>query len=124
MAPRLLAAMGSGHRYETTFQMQCATGIAPLQMASGRTKVVQFRRACPKFLRQTFHEWAQHSMKASCWARAYYDQLRAGGKNDHAALRALAFKWQRILFRCWKDQVPYEEGKSLKKRNFPLLAWL
>ena len=73
MAPRLLAAMGSGRRYETAFQMQCATGIAPVQMASGRTKVVQFRRACPKFLRQTFHEWAQHSMKSCRWARAYYD---------------------------------------------------
>ena len=127
MTARLLAAMGSGHRYETAFQMQCATGIAPVQMASGRTKVVQFRKACPKFLRQTFHEWAQHSMKASRWARAYYDQLRAGGKNHHAALRALAFKWQRILFRCWKDHVPYDEARylaSLEKRNSPLLASL
>ena len=65
MTARLLAALGSGHPYETAFQMQCATGIAPLQMASGRTKIVRSRRAYPKFLRQTFHEWAQHSMKAS-----------------------------------------------------------
>ena len=127
MAPRLLAAMGSGRRYETAFQMQCATGIAPVQRASGRTKVVQFRRACPKFLRQTFHEWAQHSMKSCRWARAYYDYLRAGGKQHHAAIRALAFKWQRILFRCWKDQVPYNDSTylaALKQRNSPLLAWL
>ena len=51
----------------------------------------------------------------------------AGGKNHHAALRALAFKWQRILFRCWKDQVPYDEARylaSLEKRNSPLLASL
>ena len=53
--------------------------------------------------------------------------LRAGGKQHHAAIRALAFKWQRILFRCWKDQAPYDESKylaALKKRNSPLLAWL
>ena len=127
MAPRLLAAMGSGHRYETALQMQCATGIAPVQMASGRTKIVQFRKACPKFLRQTFHEWAQHSMKSCRWARAYYDYLRAGCKQHHAAIRALAFKWQRILFRCWKDQVPYKDSTylaALQKRNSPLLAWL
>src|SRR3954447_11100541 len=49
------------------------------------------------------------------------------GKRHHAALRALAFKWQRILFRCWKDGVAYDESKyiaSLKKRNSPLSAWL
>jgi hypothetical protein len=46
---------------------------------------------------------------------------------NHAALRALAFKWQRILFRCWQDGVAYDESKyiaSLRKRNSPLGAWL
>jgi transposase len=126
MAPRLLAAMGNGQRYQTAHEMQCATGIAPVTVASGRTRLIQFRRACPKFLRQTFHEWAEHSMKSCRWARAYYDQLRAVGKHHHAALRALAFKWQRILFRCWKDRVAYDESKyiaSLKKRNSPLSVW-
>ena len=127
MAPRLLAAMGNGKRYQNAHQLQCASGIAPVTAASGRTRVIQFRRACPKFLRQTFHEWAQHSMKSCRWARVYYDQLRAVGKRHHAALRALAFKWQRILFRCWQDEVAYDESKyiaSLKKRNSPLSAWL
>ena len=127
MAPRLLAAMGNGKRYQNAHEMQCATGIAPVTVASGRTRIIQFRRACPKFLRQTFHEWAQHSMKSCRWARVYYDQLRTVGKRHHAALRALAFKRQRILFRCWKDGVVYDESKyiaSLKKRNSPLSAWL
>jgi transposase len=124
MAPRLLAAMGNGKRYQNAHEMQCASGIAPVTVASGRTRIIQFRRACPKFLRQTFHEWAQHSMKR---ARVYYDQLRAVGKRHHAALRALAFKWQRILFRCWKEGEMYDESKyigSLKKRNSPLGMWL
>jgi hypothetical protein len=66
-------------------------------------------------------------MKSCRWARVYYDQLRTGGKRHHAALRALAFKWQRILFRCWKDGVTYNEAKyiaSLKRRNSPLGRWL
>jgi hypothetical protein len=25
----------------------------------------------------------------------------------------LAFKWQRILFRCWQDHQPYDEEKYL-----------
>lgn len=124
MAPRLLAAMGSGRRFANAFQLQCATGIAPVQIASGRTKIVQFRQACPKFLRQTFHEWAQHSMKACSWAKAYVNQLRSLGKSYHAAIRALAFKWQRILFRCWKDHVAYDDARyvlALEKRKSPLV---
>jgi hypothetical protein len=127
MGPRLLAALGTGQRYQNAQEMQCGTGIAPVTVASGRTRTIQFRRARPKFLRQTFHEWAQHSMKKSRWARVYYDQLRSAGKRHHAALRALAFKWQRILFRCWRDGLPYDKARyiaSLKKRNSPLAFWL
>ena len=45
----------------------------------------------------------------------------------HAAVRALAFKWIRILFRCWKDRKPYDEQTyiaSLRRRGSPLAAAL
>ena len=90
---------------------------------SGRTACIHFRRGCPKFLRQTFHEWAGHSIAFSSWARAYYELQRARGKDHHAAVRALAFKWIRIVFRCWQDRVLYDEQRyaaSLVKRNSPL----
>ena len=48
------------------------------------------------------------------WARAYYDKKRAEGKGHHAAVRALAFKWIRIFFRCWRDHVPYNEQRYLE----------
>jgi hypothetical protein len=47
----------------------------------------------------------------SKWARAFYDQQRERNKSHHAAVRALAFKWLRILFRCWKDRVHYDEAR-------------
>jgi hypothetical protein len=37
-------------------------------------------------------------------------QTRQG---QHAAVRALAFKWIRVVFRCWKDGVAYDETKYL-----------
>jgi hypothetical protein len=43
-----------------------------------------------------------------------------------AALRALAFKWIRILHRCWTDRIPYDESRyllALKKRHAPLLKF-
>ena len=92
-----------------------------------KEKWVHFRWACPKFLRQSFHEWAGHSISQSTWARAYYKQQRGRGKDHHAAVRALAFKWIRILFRCWQDRAAYDENKylvALAKRGSPLSSVL
>ena len=110
-APRLIAALGTQRdRFATAHQLQSYSGIAPVKEASGKRCWTHMRWACPKFVRPTFHEWAQHSLARSAWARAYYDQLRARGKQHHAIIRSLAFKWIRILFRCWQNRTPYLEA--------------
>jgi transposase len=128
LSPRLLAAFGSDRdRYESAEDLQAYSGIAPVTERSGKSRWVHWRWACPKFLRQTFQEFAQHSRKSCRWAQAYYEQMIAKGKGHHAAIRALAFKWIRILFRCWKDRQPYEESRylaALQKRGSPLHALL
>lgn len=120
MVPRLIAAFGTQRdRYATASALQCYAGIAPVTESSGKQRWVHWRWACPKFLRQTFHEWAWLSTRKSEWARAFYDQQRERGKSHHSAVRALAFKWLRILFRCWKDRLPYDEARytlALQKR--------
>lgn len=111
LTPRLIAAMGSQReRYETAHEIECYSGIAPVVASSGQQRWVHWRWACPKFLRQTFHEWALHSIAYSQWAREYYEQQRAKGKRRNTAIRSLAFKWIRILFRCWKERKPYDEA--------------
>ena len=110
LAPRLLAAFGSQRdRFADAGEMQTYSGIAPVISRSGNSKWIHFRWACPKFLRQSFHEYAASSLQFSAWARAFYDKQRAKGKRHHAAVRSLAFKWIRILYRCWVDRVPYSE---------------
>jgi len=40
-------------------------------------------------------------------------------------VRALAFKWIRIAYRCWKERVAYDENvylAALAKHNSPLVA--
>lgn len=127
MAPRLLAAFGTDrNRYEAADEIQSYSGIAPVTRRSGgpaAKPMVSFRWACPNFLRQTFHEFAQHSLSGSKWAKAYYDLQRDRGKSHHAAVRSLAYKWIRILFRCWQTRTPYDEQRyleSLRKRQSPL----
>ena len=110
MEPRLLAAMGSDrNRFETAVEIQQFSGIAPVTKKSGKMHYVHRRYACPRFVRQSFHEWARLSIQHSDWACAYYEYQRAKGKRHHAAIRSLAYKWIRIVFRCWKDQRPYDE---------------
>jgi transposase len=110
LAPRLVAFFGTDReRYTAAQEVACITGIGPVRERSGKREWIHFRYACPKFVRQTFHEYASHSIGQSAWARAYYDQQRAQGSDHHAAVRALAFKWIRILFRCWKDRKRYDE---------------
>ena len=88
LAPRLLAALGSQRdRYASAEEVQKYSGIAPVTERSGKKKWVHFRWACPKFLRQSFHEWAGHSIAHSPWARSYYQQQRERGMGHHAAVR-------------------------------------
>jgi hypothetical protein len=108
--PRLIAALGTQRdRYQSASELQSYSGIAPVLASSGKQCWVHWRWACPKFLRQTFHEWATHTIGSSAWAKSYYEQQRAKGKSRNTVVRAPAFKWIRILFRCWKDRKPYSE---------------
>ena len=125
-APRLLAAFGEQReRFGNANHLQSYVGVAPVTERSGNKCWVHWRLRCPKFVRQTFVEWAALSIPYCFWAEAYYRQQRNKGSSHQAALRALAFKWIRILYRCWQTRTPYDEAtylSALKRRGSPLLA--
>ena len=127
-APRLLVAFGAQReRYGAAEEMQQYAGIAPVLERSGKHSWVHWRWQCPKFLRQTFVEWATGSIRFSGWARAYYEQQRDKGASHQAAVRALAFTWIRIVFRCWQAGVPYNESvyiAALQRRGSALISHL
>jgi transposase len=128
LGPRLIAAWGTDRdRYDSAESMQKYAGVAPVTKASGKSKVTIRRVACPKFLLQTFHEFAGHSLEKSIWAKSFYDMMRERGKKHHTAIRALAFKWIRIMYVCWYQSVPYDEVKyiqALQRAKSPLLGYL
>lgn len=126
LAPRLVVAFGTDLQRWDAHSMQCFSGIAPVEEGSGDQKPpwVHHRWVCPKFLKQTFHEFAQCSIPHSVWANAYYRQQREKGADYHEAIRALAFKWIRILTRCWNNGVVYSEEKylaALRRNHSPLV---
>jgi transposase len=124
---RLLAAFGEQRdRFADASAFQKYTGIAPVTERSGNKHWVHWRWSCPTFVRQTFVEWVASSVPHSFWARAFYESHRAKGASHNATIRALAFKWIRILFRCWVDRTPYNESRyldALQKRQSPLLKF-
>lgn len=128
MMPRLIAAFGADRtRWGSASDVQRCSGIAPVIERSGNRTWTHARMRCPKFLRQTFHEFAQASMPHSAWARAFYLHQRDRGAGHHAAIRALAFRWIRILFHCWYHRVTYDEQHhvaSLRHHGSPAAARL
>ena len=128
LVPRLLTALGTDReRFRTATEVQQYSGIAPVTERSGKKTWVHWRWAASTFVRQTFHEFAGLSIQQSAWARAYYDLQRERGCGHHAAVRSLAFKWIRIIFRCWQARTPYDEGRyiqALRHRGSPLVQRL
>ena len=124
LAPRLLVIFGTDRtRFTQAADVQQLSGIAPVLERSGNSHFVHWRWSAPTFIRQTFHEFANQSIRRSAWARRYYALQRSRGKQHHAAIRALAFKWIRIIWRCWQDRTPYDEARyerALQQRGAPL----
>jgi transposase len=126
LAPRLLVAFGEQRdRFNSAGELQRYAGIAPVTERSGKKHWVHWRWQCSSFLRQTFVEWAAQTINKSYWAGVYYRQQRDKGATYQAAVRALAFKWIRIVYRCWQTHTPYNEItylNALHKRGSPLVT--
>lgn len=122
---RLLSFFGSDRsKYDSAAAVQQDSGVAPLTKQSGKMRFVHRRYACNKFSRQSFIEWAGQTVGKSTWAKAFYLHQKAKGHRHHSILRSLAYKWQRILFRCWQDSRIYDEARyieALKAASSPLV---
>jgi transposase len=129
LAPRLCCALGSERsRYQSAAAIQQYSGIAPVTERSGKNQHWVHRRwGRPHFVHQSFFEYANQSVLHCPWAKLFVQEQMAKGKKHSTAVRALAFKWQRIMFVCWRDRLPYEETtylNSLKRRGSPLASKL
>lgn len=131
LGARVVALLGSDReRFASDDELQRLTGVAPITKRTGGTHgqiTVHRRLKRSKFLHQTIVEWAGHSIGKSVWARAFYDLKRAEGQGHWMALRALGYKWLRVLYRCWKQRMCYDERiyiNALTTHGSPIVAHL
>lgn len=124
LAPRLAAAFGTDRtRYADAESVGRYIGVLPVLERSGGRQWVHWRWSAPKFLRQSFVEWAKQTTRYCEWAGAYYELQKGRGKRPQAIYRSLAAKWIRILWRCWHDRTPYDDARycaALKDHASPL----
>jgi transposase len=116
LAPRLCVAFGTIRTvYPEPAALQKFSGVAPVREKSGQQVWTHWRWRASAFIRQTFVEWAGQTVVFSEWAKTYYQAQKGKGKPRHVILRALAFKWIRVLWKCWQDRTPYDEARYLKQ---------
>jgi hypothetical protein len=116
LAPRLYVALARHAPNCPNAESLCAAvGIAPVTDQSGRMRKVYRRLRCDNHTRQTFIEWAKESWKHSKWAEVFVRQRQARGQPFFAIIRALAYKWIRILWKCWRDALPYDENRYIER---------
>lgn len=117
-AARLLGEIGDCRaRFPTPESLTCLAGAAPSTRQSGKMRVVGFRWACDKQLRDAVVDFAGDSRHANPWAADLYDRARARG-HDHAhSVRILARAWLQIIWHCWQDNVPYvpDQHRALQR---------
>lgn len=115
LAPRLLTAFGTQReRFTDSESMPRFSGTAPVVEQSGKSKIVHMRLARPVFIHQTFVEFAKCSLNYCAWAECYFQYQRKHGMGINAALRKLALRWQRVIWRCWQDNSLYDETRYIK----------
>ena len=77
----------------------------------------------PRLLVAFGEQRERFAFNKSFWAGAFYRQHRDQGSTHQAAVRALAYKWIRILYRCWQTHTYYNEVtylNALQRRGSPL----
>jgi transposase len=111
-AAQILAELGDDRtRFASDAQLAAEAGVAPVTYRSGKHHGVGFRWACNKRLRQAVVCFADNSRHSSPWAAAVYARARARGCDHPHAVRILARAWLRVLWRCWRDGIPYDVTK-------------
>lgn len=111
-AATLLSEIGDRREsYPSCEALAAYAGMSPVARESGKKKVAAFRRACDKRLRDAFTTLAEATRHRNAWAEDVYRRARGRGCDHPHAIRILGRAWTRVLWRMWRDGVPYDPEK-------------
>ncbi|GAA3448177.1 IS110 family transposase [Dactylosporangium matsuzakiense] len=111
-AARMLAEIGNARgRFPTAASLACLAGVAPSTRESGKARVVAFRWAVDKQLRDAICDFAGDSRHKNPWAANLYTKARDRGHDHPHAVRILARAWTDIIWKCWTTNTAYNPDR-------------
>jgi transposase len=124
-APRLLVAFGEQReRYSSPDQLQRYAGIAPVTERSGNKSWVHRGCGAPSSCARASRSAPLCRSRIAIGPRPTTNSSALAVPRIKPRLRALAFKWIRIAYRCRHNRTTYGEAtylNALKRRKPPLL---
>lgn len=88
--------------------IRCLCGTAPVTRQSGKTVIVQRRRAANPRLAGALYHWARVAVQHDPVCRAKYSALRARGKGHARALRAIGDRNLAVLCAMLQQQTAFD----------------
>ena len=115
IAPAMTAITAVVAGEEDPFEaLRCVSGVAPVDVQSGKRRRVRIRRRCNKHWRNIAHLYAHSSTRHCAWAKAFYDMHREQGDRHATALRKLADKWFNIINRMLATGEAYDDERYVQ----------
>ncbi|WP_306203704.1 transposase [Actinoplanes sp. RD1] len=109
--------MTAGAGLPTAASLAGLAGVTPSTRQSGNTRIVAFRWAVDKHLRNAVCNFAGDSRLSNPWAADLYRQARARGKKHNHAVRILARAWLTVIWKCWTTNTPYNPAEHRALQN-------
>jgi transposase len=118
LAPALLTVFGDDRKaWRNVDHLTAQCGTVPVTQRSGKRRCTVYRFHCDRDRRYLLHLFANVSRQHCDWAQSYYQRQRDRGQNHATALRNLATKWLRIIWRMWHDRQLYCPDKIQENRK-------
>jgi transposase len=108
-AARLLAEIGDCRaRFPIPESLTLSGRRSTLDRQSGKSRIIGFRWACDKQLRDAVTDFAADTPRTNPWAADLYRRARARGHDHPHAVRILVRAWLHIIWHCWQDHLAYD----------------
>lgn len=116
LAPALLGKFGDDRdRFPSPASLQALAGTCPVTEASGKRKIIKFRRGCDREFRHIVQQWSRCSLSESVWANGYWQRIRPRCNSDSHAYRCLGNRWLAIAWKLWQTGQAYDETYHLQQ---------
>jgi hypothetical protein len=122
-AGKILARVGTVHRFRSVAAFAFYPGTAPIEVSSGEVKRHRLSRTGDRQLNHALHLMALSQIRHDTEGRAYHRRKRAAGKSHKEAVRCLKRRLSDVVYRQLLPDAHHTGGgpgtSALRTNHFP-----